>query len=366
MSESKMNESQANEQTWDSTSLAQDTQPPQPPQELQASTTTVPDETTPFRSPGTLLAARREQIGMSLEQVAEQLKMTPRRVLEIEADNLAAIHSKAIHRGFVRAYAKVLRMDPDPLIAMISDDVPQASALTPVRSRTLETFSEVHLPFIAKYSMQSKRMTVAIILVVILIVVLLGQKVGWIPSLPKMSGTPAASASASVSTPVSAPVVVAPTTEVASEKSSAAASVSTENEKTKQIPLPPVDVSSQVAQSAPKKASAASVRAASKPAPVAAKIASPMQPAPVAATSPNAKNMLVLKCREESWVELKRANGELMASRYIPAGTTARFTITEPMQLTVGNAPAVEATLRGTRLKIHTDGDNKVVRLNIK
>ncbi len=349
MSEDKMNEAQTQEQT----NLTQESQA------LQVSAT--PENEVPVQSPGALLAARREELGLSLERVAEQLKMTTRRILEIEADNTTVVDSKAVYRGFVRAYAKVLRMDPEPLVAMIADKAAKKVSLTPARNRTLDSFSETHIPFIAKYSMQSRRMGIAIIVVALLICALLAQRVGWIPSLPQVTSTRAESA------PASAPVVAAPA-EAEQTKSAASAPAPAEAataEKTKQIDLPPVDVSSQVAP-VPSKAVAEPASAA-QPAPkpaaaVVEKSVSAVQLAPV----PNGKNTLVLKCREESWVELKRANGTMVASRYIPAGTTARFTVNEPMQLTIGNAPAVDASLRGVRLKIYSAGDSKVVRLNVK
>jgi cytoskeleton protein RodZ len=309
---------------------------------------------------------------MTPEQVADQLKMTPRRVMEIEADNVAVVQSKAVFRGFVRAYAKVLRMDPEPLVAMLSDEATPAVSLQPMRNRTLETFSETHIPFIAKYNMQTKRMTVAVIVVVLLIGILLAQRVGWMPSLKKDANV---TASASASAPSSAQVAIVPA--VQTKQASASAG---KPEKIKQIPLPAVDVSDQVAGAPAKKVNevkktgdAPKPGVENKTTTKKSVVASPPlnaaksnEKAAQPAQAANGKNALVLKCREESWVELKRANGQLLASRYIAAGTTARFTVNEPLLLTIGNAPAVEATLRGRRLNVHTDGDSKTVRLNIK
>ncbi|HEY5801698.1 MAG TPA: helix-turn-helix transcriptional regulator, partial [Burkholderiaceae bacterium] len=69
--------------------------------------------------PGTVLSRQREALGWSVEQVAEQLKMAPRQVLALEADDYAALPGLAIVRGFIRAYAKILKIDAAPLVAMI-------------------------------------------------------------------------------------------------------------------------------------------------------------------------------------------------------------------------------------------------------
>jgi cytoskeletal protein RodZ len=71
-------------------------------------------------SPGARLAAGRTALGWSIEQVASQLRLTPRQILSIEADDFAALPESAIVRGFIRAYAKLVKLEPAPLIALIS------------------------------------------------------------------------------------------------------------------------------------------------------------------------------------------------------------------------------------------------------
>ena len=302
--------------------------------------------------PGALLASRRQALGLTLEHIAEQLKMTPRRIAEIEADNVAVVQSKAVFRGFVRAYAKVLRMDPEPLVAMLPDDNVPSISLKPIRKRAPESFTETHVPFASKYNMQTKRMGVAIGLVVLLIGGLLLQRV--------LSGSAqkktASAQSSQVSAASSATVAASSAMKAASISPAASAPASAKTtDKVKRIALPPVDVSRQVGATATKEEKKQANEEEARKS---------ISPAPAAVA--NGKGALVLQCKEESWVELKRNNGELIASRYIPAGATVRFSVNEPMQLTIGNAPAVEATLRGRRLNLQVAGDNKVVRLNIK
>ena len=291
-------------------------------------------ETQSALSPGVLLAKRREELGLSLERVAEQLKMTPRKVAAIESDNYEAVHGKAIYKGFVRAYAKVLKMDPDALIALIAEDAPVIKPLTPVVRKATEPFTQTRMPVLGQRG-NPKLILGAIVALVLLIGILLVQKMGWLPSIPTSISKRAESASAS------APVVV-PTTDASS-------SAATDGEgKVKQIELPAVDVSSQLA----------SVPAAA-PAPTS-------EGATVQAPAASGSNVLILKFREESWIELKRVSGSILASRKVSAGGSETFEITEPVQLTLGNGPGVEATLRGAPLEIPADPNSKVVRLNLK
>ncbi len=71
-------------------------------------------------SPGAKLAASRNAMGWSIEQVAFQLRLAPRQITSIEMDDYASLPEPAIVRGFIRAYAKLLKLDPGPLVALIS------------------------------------------------------------------------------------------------------------------------------------------------------------------------------------------------------------------------------------------------------
>jgi cytoskeletal protein RodZ len=71
-------------------------------------------------SPGAQLAAGRNAMDWSVEQVAAQLKLAPRQILSIEADDYDALPEAAIVRGFIRMYAKLVKLDPDSLVALIS------------------------------------------------------------------------------------------------------------------------------------------------------------------------------------------------------------------------------------------------------
>lgn len=71
-------------------------------------------------SPGARLAAGRSAMGWSIDQVASQLRLAPRQIISIEADDYAALPEPAVVRGFIRAYAKLVKLEPTSLIALIS------------------------------------------------------------------------------------------------------------------------------------------------------------------------------------------------------------------------------------------------------
>lgn len=70
-------------------------------------------------SPGATLAAGRNAMGWSVEQVASQLRLARRQILSLEADDYAALPEPAIVRGFIRAYGKLVKLDADALVALI-------------------------------------------------------------------------------------------------------------------------------------------------------------------------------------------------------------------------------------------------------
>lgn len=97
--------------------------------------------------PGAMLAAQRQKKGWSVEQVASLVKLAPRQIQAIEADNYAALPGLAVARGFVRSYAKVVGLDANALTAAMpqESDVAQRDHIVPQHSLSTP-FSEGPLP----------------------------------------------------------------------------------------------------------------------------------------------------------------------------------------------------------------------------
>src|ERR1700694_4514109 len=78
--------------------------------------------------PGARLRAAREAAGLSLDQVAQQLKLAPRQVKAREEESFGELPGRTFSRGFVRNYARLLHLDAQDLLAHLPD-VAQAPAL---------------------------------------------------------------------------------------------------------------------------------------------------------------------------------------------------------------------------------------------
>src|SRR4051812_36482738 len=77
----------------------------------------APREEAPRESAGARLTAERRSLGLSLGDIARQLKLSVRQVEALERDDYASFAGPVFVRGFLRNYAKLLGVDPEQLIA---------------------------------------------------------------------------------------------------------------------------------------------------------------------------------------------------------------------------------------------------------
>ena len=69
---------------------------------------------------GAELARAREAAGLSLEEAARQLRFAPRQLDALERGALDRLPGGAAVRGMVRSYARLLRIDAEPLVAQLA------------------------------------------------------------------------------------------------------------------------------------------------------------------------------------------------------------------------------------------------------
>jgi cytoskeleton protein RodZ len=81
----------------------------------EPATTPVASETSGDAAGAALLKERRRQ-GLSLGDISRQLKLSVRQVEALERDDYSAYKGPVFIHGFIRNYAKLLGLDPEPLI----------------------------------------------------------------------------------------------------------------------------------------------------------------------------------------------------------------------------------------------------------
>ncbi|MFZ5522726.1 MAG: RodZ domain-containing protein [Pseudomonadota bacterium] len=68
---------------------------------------------------GAVLREARERLGLSVADVANQIKFAPRQIDAIESGDYQQLPEEAFLRGFIRSYAKILQLDAQKLLAAL-------------------------------------------------------------------------------------------------------------------------------------------------------------------------------------------------------------------------------------------------------
>lgn len=287
-------------------------------------------------SPGAYLSARRHALGWSIEQVADQIKLAPRQVLAIECDDYPALPPMAVTRGFIRAYAKCLKVDVAPLMAMVKSEVVPKIDAAPLRRAIPMNFSESRFPLMGNRNRVLSKWNVGVIfLILLLLSFLLAQRMGWLSDLSKV--TVAASIIRDESIPE----------KISSHAESNVTALSPEVAKVNTV-ITPVLTQTPV-----------SVLKDALHVPAVAPSASPNNDAA-------GKNQLMLQAHDDSWIEIKRVNNSIVFSRILKAGEIEKFEISEPVLLTIGNVAGTDVTFRGESLNTRASGNGNVARINLK
>ena len=312
--------------------------------------------------PGATLAAQREAMGWSVEQVADQLKLAVRQVVAIETGDYASLPSPAVTRGFVRAYAKILKLDAAPLVAMIKMDEPAPVETGPAARRERPTsFSHSRFPT------HGKRSGLPLGWIAAAVVVVAAGAAAWNFGLIALPGG-------------DAPAGGEPLATIPADNAGAAGNEAALNPSVPLISVPaPADPNAAPATGTPA-APAAGTPAGQGPAaaPGAAPAATapaanaPATNAPATAAAPAANapaagaNTLVLNVREDSWIEVRPQGGKALISRLVKAGSTETVEVPGTATLVVGNPKGVSATLRGAAVELPQLPGKTIARVTIK
>jgi cytoskeleton protein RodZ len=309
--------------------------------------------------PGSLLAARREELQWSVEDVAQALHLAPRQIHAIESDNYSALPGMAVTRGFIRSYAKLLKLDPAPLLQMIAsetigkvDDVPLRRAL-PAK------------PFYANRSLNLTTSSgtwarrLIWVLLILLTALLVAWKAEWLPqswiaeleSVFQVAGDP-------------------PQKEVKLQENNNAGvnpSAESQNNASTANDSGSALAETQATNANPAEKNPAGFFAGHQPEGATVPPGSTRQ-ADVsgrAAGIAENKNMLVLKLREDSWIEIRSAQNKILLARLAKAGESEAISVSKPIKLTIGNAAGVDAELRGVPVELTASAKNNVARLTV-
>ena len=93
---------------------------------------------------GYILQKARAVKGMSIEDVARQLRLSSQQIASIEREAYEKLPGRTFLRGFVRNYAILVQLDPAPLLTMLPESVwiVSKSENTPLRGKQISFSSE--------------------------------------------------------------------------------------------------------------------------------------------------------------------------------------------------------------------------------
>lgn len=253
-------------------------------------------------APTAIFATRRAELGMSLDDVANQLKFSPRLIEALEAGEFGKLPGPTFARGMLRSYARLLKLDPAPILAELALSG-VGSPIGPEQAVSLRA----PIPF-AEGGKHGN--LIYMVLSVVILAVVAFYAFEWYQE----KGAPSKLAF------VAAGREAQPSPAAAQASEPAAAAVESQG----------------ASPAAPARDPNAATFASAGPAPV----PETATPAPLAP----GKRRIVMRFEKESWVEIKARNGQTLLSQLNPAGSEKVIDGDPPFQLTIGNAPSVHVT----------------------
>ena len=256
---------------------------------------------------GPTLKAAREERGLSISEVAHSLKFAPRQLEALEQERFDLLPGGTFVRGMVRSYARLLKLEADPLVEGIAGHfhAPDAGILAARYSQPVP-FSD------------SARRSTFVYLGVSVAVLGLGSLVAYQWYRDHRAATQVAMKRAPEKRAVAA-AQPAPQVLPAAPK-----------------PQPKTPEEPPRAEAVVKVASAAPVVSSAASAPM--KIEKP----PVAVSKvATGSHRLVIRCEEEAWIEVKDANDRMLVSSLNPKGCERVVQSRGPLTLVIGNAQHV-------------------------
>jgi cytoskeleton protein RodZ len=300
---------------------------------------------------GGALRQAREAQGLSVQDVASKLRLGPKQIDAIEADNFAKLPEPTIVRGFIRNYAKLLKINAEPLLDAYTVIVPSSTQhqLTVKPSSNMQV-SSGDRPKASTYIWAG-----------LLALLALGAWLFYQNYIEKPSPT---KPSANIETLEPLPEPALPAAERAPEL-----------QPSTELTLPPpadatVLPSDATALPAPVEAPAVPVSAPATITPNAPPVSAlPISAMPAEATSaaaPTGMSKLEFNATQETWISVIDAGGKTIYDKIIFAGSRESIEAKPPLNVTVGNAGATSLSMNGKTVDLAPHSRNNVARIKLE
>jgi cytoskeleton protein RodZ len=314
----------------------------------QALPTGVPDDVAAgahSNVAGEALRTAREAAGLSIDVVAQHLKLAPRQVRALEDGDYAMLPGRTFVRGFARNYARLMQLDADAVVAALPDATIAPALDKPALGSTAHGVGELD-----ERPRRSSRGSIPVLMVALAVlaaVVDWNRPQGYLRSLVSEKETPATPLTRAPSPAAPGSVVplrnplTSPESEPAGNDPASSRDV-----------MPPGDAGTTPTASGPANETQGSVtRPASPPSP-----AAPASGAPVT---------LVIEYRATSWTDVRDGNGQRLLVGTMPAGSRQTVSGTPPFDVVLGNVSHTTVTWRGATVDTSAHHKQNVARLRL-
>lgn len=300
---------------------------------------------------GAALATAREAKGLTRNEVAERLKLSPRQIEALEAEDWSALPDPVFVRGFVRNYARLLDLDAETLISRSEGGATVTQTITAPSAGVRLGGSPV-----ARWLMLPLLLAALFVGGVAALYTWLRQGEDAMLPLnqgPQATEPPPAPATESTPepTPMAPPPVAEPTpTPVPAEPSAAPPAAA---------PSAPAPLSPPPAAASP-----ASPTSAAEPAPNRQAVVRAPEPSAPETAAPTKVSMR-FSPTEDAWIQVVDSQG-MRFSKLVRAGASEVVTGTPPFKLVVGNAANVSLVYNGHSIDLKPFIGEKVARLTLE
>jgi len=282
-------------------------------------------------SPGKILLQARLQAGLTQEQVAKELYVTVYKVKALEADDYSRLNSDTFARGYIRAYANLVKLDVVVILAAYDALMDSLQPKVTVQKQA---------PVVAENSHRGAWQFLAVIGVFFIALWLISVWFFDNHNDDQYVVTVAASSSSAraISSGVSSSLTI------------------DELEKPGVLPVVSVDAAS-VSGSVSSIATElnAQVIASASTATDATNSVAVVEPITAESASSAKKaslDELSFLFREESWLEVSDSRGDVLATELQPAGSRLKLVGLAPFDVKLGNSPAVDISLNGKKMDV--------------
>jgi cytoskeleton protein RodZ len=316
---------------------------------------------------GLLLRRAREAAGLSLDAVAQQLKLAPRQVEALEEGDFSRLPGRTFVRGFMRNYARLLHLDAERVLSALPGGAAAPSLEAPTLHATSQSIGELPMADGGKSTWSRWLIPLALIGVVAGAALYEYNRQAGVDG--SHDGTP------TTSTPATKGIGDAGTTPLPNPLANDPSAAAPQEPGTGPSPHP---------SPAGGKASSDTTADASSPSPQptppsgtgSREAAGPDQAAPpsaqasaasVSAPPPAAEEAtVVFTYRDFSWTEVRDRSGRVLVARMMKGGEKQTLSGVPPLEVVIGNASDVKLTYRGQPVDLAPLSRGNVARFTLK